>query len=440
MTTNMTKGNPMRLLLVFALPILIGGMLQQGYSLVDGIIVGQALGVQSLAAIGAVANLDGLVLGFGMMMLQGFSILTAQRFGAGDEDGLRHTVATALCLTLAMVAVLTLTSVPLIVSALRLLRTPEALIPEARSYIGILFGCMGVLILTNLGYTTLRALGDSRTPLICLIAASLLNIGLDCLFILVFHMGVVGAALGTVVAQLFVTPLLLVRLARIPQLRLTRADFVGNGPLAGKLLRLGLPVAIQNSIALVGIILLQVIVNGFGVLHVAAFTASMRIFYFMKEPAVAMTHAIGSYVGQNWGAGETERAKLGVRKAAVIMLVFCAIAVLVMLLLGRQILTLVIPATETETIAIAYPLLMTLAAMLPVLYMMYVYRSALQGMGNTMMPMLSGAVEMVARSILALTLPAAIGFFGVGIAETSAWLGAMLVQCVAYYRMIRKTA
>lgn len=435
MTKDMTKGSPIKLLVLFALPVLAGGILQHCYSLADGAIVGRYLGVGALAAIGATANLDGLLLGFVMALMQGFSILVAQRFGARDQQGLLRAAINSLYLTLIIAALMTAISLPLIRPLLRLLRTPDEVVGDAQRYIGWIFACMVVPMLTNLAYALLRAMGDSRTPLICLISSFILNIGFDVLLIIGMGLGVAGAAMGTIIAQLLVWPVLLLRLRREKALAARSQDWKPCYKTMMALMKLGLPMAIQNSIALVGVILLQVVVNGFGVKHMAAFTAVTRILYFIKEPAVSYGHAVSAYVGQNYGARRYDRVLSGVRVSERAMAGVCAACMIATHLFSAQLIGLLIPAGDPETRILAGQVLRILVWSLPALYMMYLYRPALQGTGDTLTPMASGGVEMVLRSALALTVPGITGFAGVGIAEVSAWIGAAVLLVIAYQRV-----
>lgn len=437
MVRNMTKGSPARLLVSFALPVLAGGLAAQGYSLVDAIVVGQAIGAQGFAAIGAVSNIDGLVIGFGMMMIQGFAIPIAQRFGAQDEAGLRASVAHAFLLTLAAAIVLMAAGLLTLGPFMRLLRVPEALTLDGQAYIRVLFLGMPVPLLSHMAYAALRSLGDSRTPLMALLLSSLLNIGLDVALILGLGLGTWAAALASILAQLFMWPWLWRRMRRIAVLRLPATAFRPQAGRVRGMLGMSLPLALQNSVAVVGVLVLQAVVNDLGVAYVAAFGAVIRILYFMKAPSEAIGHALAAYVGQNTGAGTISRVRAGIRAAILISLPICAVAMAIMCLFGGQMAAWVVTAQELEAIAMAALLLRILGGMLPVLYLMYVLRAALQGMGHTVVLMASGAVEMALRSVCALTLPLVMGAAGIGIAETSAWLGAMLLYAVRLPRVLR---
>lgn len=439
MVKNMTEGNPARLLSSFALPVLMGGLVQQGYILIDAIIVGRAIGVEAFAAIGAVGNIDGLFTGFGMMMLQGYGVAIAQQFGAGQEGEPQRMVALSFLLTAVAACLLAVLSVLTLVPFMRLLQTPPQLMADGRRYMTILLGCMPVTLLTHMAYAALRALGNSRTPFACMVISSGLNIALDVLFVAVLGFGIQGAAAASIWAQLLVWPWIARSMRGIAPLRLRRCDFHPEKARVLALLRLGLPIALQNAVALVGVLLLQAVVNGFGVMAVAAYTAAMRIFFFMKEPAIALGHAIGVFTGQNIGAKDRARVRDGVKKGSAISLSVCAVAMVLMIFLGGTITSWVVSADEAETIALARQLLNWFAAMLPVLYLMYALRATLQGLGKTGVLFVSGIAEMIMRTVFALTLPAALGFAcGVGIAETSAWLGALLLYIPVYRRWVKK--
>lgn len=437
MVRNMTKGSPMRLLAFFALPVLAGGLAAQGYGLVDAIIVGQAVGAQGFAAIGSVSNIDGLVIGFGMMMIQGFAIPIAQRFGARDEAGLRITVAHAFLLTLLAAAALMAIGLLTLAPFMALLRVPEVLKRDGGAYIRVMFLGMPVPLLSHMAYAALHSLGDSRTPLLALLLSSLLNVALDAVLMLALGLGVWAAAFATILAQLLMWPWLWRRMRRIAVLRLPATAFRPERKLTRGMLGMALPLALQNSVAVVGVLVLQAVVNDMGVVYVAAFGAVMRIFYFMKAPSEAMGQALAAYVGQNTGAGALPRVRGGIRAAICLSLPVCAAAMAVMVLFGPQMASWVLTAQEAQAIDVASRLLRILAVMLPVLYLMYAFRAALQGMGHTVVLMASGAVEMVLRSVCAWTLPLALKILNIGIAETSAWLGAMLLYAVRLLQVLR---
>jgi Na+-driven multidrug efflux pump len=262
-------------------------------------------------------------------------------------------------------------------------------------------------------------------------------LALDAILILGFGMGVQAAALDIALAQLLVWPWLLWRVRRIGELRLPAAAFRLRWKPTKGMLAMAIPMAMQNSVALVGVLLLQAVVNGLGIVHVAAFGVAMRIFFFIKEPSVAMSHALAAYVGQNIGTGSMQRVREGISAALRITLPVCVAVIMVIFVFGRHMAAWVVTAREVQTIEMAYLLLRILAGMLPVLYLMYVLRAVLQGMGRTVTLMASGAVEMVLRSVCALTLPMAIGAAGIGIAETGAWLGAMLLYLLRVDQVMR---
>lgn len=440
---GMTEGSPAKLLVSFALPLMAGNMFQQLYTLVDTAVVGRFVGVDALAAVGAADWLNWMVLSVLFGFTQGFSILMAQHFGAGDYRELSRTVGASLTLT-ALTALTTLAlGQALAGPVLRLLNTPADIFPTALLYLRIIFAGIPVIAAYNFLASILRALGDSKTPLYAMIAASLLNVGLDLLFVIVFHWGVAGAAVATVMAQVASGVYCYRNVRRIAFLRLEKGDLRPDRSQAGGLLKLGFPVALQNWIISVGGMVVQSVINRYGMLFIAGFTATNKLYGLLEIAATSYGFAITSYVGQNLGAGLLVRVRQGVRSGAWIALGTSAAIAAGMLAFGRAILTLFIsgePAQAQAVLDIAYRYLCFMAVPLPVLYLLYVYRSALMGLGDTVVPMASGFVEMAMRLGVALLLPLALGQEGIYYAEPAAWTGAAVLLAAAYYRRVRHLA
>ena len=442
-TKDMTAGRPAGLIFLFALPLMLGNVCQQLYIVVDTAIVGQVAGVEALAALGAAEWLNWLVLGVISGFTQGFSILVAQRFGAGDREGLRRSVALSLVLTGIIALVTTVVSMVLIYPILNLLGTPANIVQDAAHYLMVILGFALVNAVYNVLAGILRALGNSRTPLIAMLIAAAVNVVLDLLFVMGFQMGVVGAALGTVMAQGVAALLCLMAVRQIPALQLTRQDFRFHGGCMRELFRLGVPVAFQNLIIALGGMAVQYVVNSFGFLYVAGFTATNKLYGILEIAASSYGFAIATYTGQNLGAGRVDRIRSGMRASIWMALATAAVISVFMFCLGRPILSVFISGTPEETAAvlqIAFYYLAVMAGGLPILYLLYVYRSALQGMGNTLIPMLSGGAELIFRVGVAMGLPILVGEAGIYFAEPAAWLGAELLLMISYYSCIRRLA
>lgn len=439
-TRDMTVGTPIRLILAFSMPLMLGNILQQVYTITDAAIVGQFVSLDALAALGSADWPHYLVLGFIQGFMHGFSILIAQRFGQKDMPGLRKAIgnsaAMAAAIAVTMTAIATIGCAPM----LRAMRVPAEIFDMAHSYLFILFCAIPVVTLYNLLSAILRSLGDSKTPLFAMLAASLVNIALDLLFILAFRWGVAGAAIATVIGQCVSCAYCFIVMVRSRALALRRSDFALDKPLVRDLLRLGGPVAAQNAVIAFGGIVLQRVINAFGVTVIAGFNATNKLYGLIELAAVSFGYAVSTYVGQNRGARLRDRIKRGVRDAAILSLGVSVAIGLAVVVFGRQILGLFIAAGEqnaAEAMAVAYRYLSAMGICLPILYMLHVYRSALQGLGDTFLPMLSGFAELAMRLGAALLLPIWFGLNGLYAAEVLAWFGAMVLLMWGYFFRIR---
>lgn len=435
-TRNMTVGSPARLLVSFALPLMAGNVFQQLYTVVDTAVVGRVVGVDALAAVGAADWFNWMVLSILFGFTQGFSILMAQHFGAGDHRELSRAVGLSLTLTAVIAGVSLAVGELAAEPVLALLNTPEDIRPTAILYLRIVFGGIPVIAGYNFLASILRALGDSKTPLYAMIVASLLNVGLDLLFVMVFGWGVAGAAVATVLAQVVSGVLCYRSVRRITVIHLEKGDLRPTRERTLALLKLGFPVALQNWIISVGGMIVQSVINRYGMLFIAGFTATNKLYGLLEIAASSYGFALTSYVGQNLGAGLLGRIRKGVRAGVWISLVTSAAIGAALVLFGRPLLLLFIsgtPETIAQVLAIAYRYLCFMAIPLPVLYMLYVYRSSLMGLGDTVVPMASGFVEMAMRLGVALFLPLALGQEGIYFAEPAAWTGAAVLLTAAYY-------
>lgn len=431
-----TEGSPWRLLLLFSLPLMAGNIFQQLYTVVDTAVVGKALGVEALAALGTVDWLNWLTLGTIQGFTQGFSILLAQRFGAGDHAKLRQAAANAMLLSVICAAVLTAASELIAEPVVILLQTPVEIRHISMAYLRVLFAGLPVVMAYNLAASMLRALGDGRTPLIAMAAASLVNIGLDFLFVMGFQWGVQGAAAATIIAQCLAAGCCIWRLKRVEALRMDREDWKIDGLLCGRLMTLGLPVALQNSIIAVGGMIIQTIVNGFGVAFIAGFTATNKLYGVLEMAATSYGYAMTTYAGQNLGAGKPDRISQGMRAGLVIALITSGVIAAVMLGCGQWFLSCFISEQDAgsgEALAVGVRYLRLMSCCLPVLYVLHMTRSCVQGMGNTLLPMVSGISEFVMRTGGALLLPSVMGEVGVMCAEVLAWFGADLILVPSYF-------
>ena len=439
-TKDMTRGNPTKLILSFCLPIIAGNLFQQFYSLVDTLVIGQVEGVTALAAVSAAGWLDWTVLGLAMGMAQGFAIQIAQSFGAGDYAGLRRAAGQSLLLSAILTVVLTALSEVLLWPVLVLLRTPENTIALTCQYLRVIFGGVVFVMAFNLLSGFLRSLGDSRTPLIAMTTAALCNIGLDILFVAVFRWGVNGVSIATVLSQCLSSLICLAALRKLPVLQLSPADWKPDPRMMRRLMLLGAPVAFQNLIISVGGLVLQRVVNGFGFIFMAGFNAATRLTGLIELAGNSLGSAVGTFAGQNLGARKLDRVRLGLRRSAQIAVGLALAVALLVVMFGRSVLSLFInddPALVEQVLTVGCRYLYVASAGLFMLYLLFVYRSTLQGLGDTVTPMVSGIIELVMRIGNALLLPLLIGEWGVYFAEISAWIGAAIFLIWGYYRRMR---
>ena len=442
---DMTKGEPFRLLIVYSIPILLGNIFQQLYNMCDTIIVGRLLGPDALAAVGNTGPMNFLVLGFLYGMTSGFAVITAQRFGAGDADGLRRSVAMNVTLNAISGVVITAVSCALTMPILKLINTPEEILALSFDYIFVIFAGSLTAVLYNGCSCVLRAVGDSRTPLYFLLFSSALNIVLDIVFIASFKMGVAGAAWATVISQLVAGIASFVWIVvKYPMLRVHLSDFAFKWDFAWKHLNIGMNMGFQFSITAIGVVVLQKALNQFGATKVAAVTAAQKVEQLVTVAAGVMGITMANYGGQNLGAGRIDRIKEGVTKAVIITTVFAVLAAVLAWGFKNQLIGLFMDKAEisvekwAEILDTAGVYLKICAVFFPVLFVIFIYRNILQGIGHGFWPLMCGFFELVARSAAAYALPGVVGFAGICIAEPLAWFSAAIPLAIAYYVIIRK--
>jgi len=433
--TNMTQGNPAKLIIVFAIPLMIGNVFQQLYTVVDTMVVGQALGVGALAALGATDWLNWLFSGIVQGFAQGFCILMAQEFGGGNYKQLRKVIYNSLLLCIICSVLVLFTSEAVAQPVLYLLNTPEEIMPDSLLYLRIIFLGMPIIMAYNISASILRALGDGRTPLYAMIVASITNIVLDLLFVLVFHMGIAGAAIATLLAQLLSAVYCFWFIHKIEILKSAKEERTPDKNVCVKLLKLGYPVAFQNIVIFIGGMIVQSVVNSFGVIFIAGFTATNKLYGLLESAATSYGYAMTTYAGQNLGAGNVSRIRKGVRWATAIAFLTSSLISICMFLVGKSLLSqfLTGDALQVEAaLEIAFRYLKIMSIFLFTLYLLYIVRSTLQGIGNTIMPMISGFAEFIMRVGAALVLPLFMGQEGIFYAEILAWIGADVILLSAY--------
>lgn len=437
MVRNLTKGKPLKQILVFALPIFIGNVFQQLYSMVDNIIVGNTLGEQAFAGVGATTSIAFLVIGFVQGLTAGFAVKTSQYFGNGDVENVKRSVASSFVLGAAVTVLLTLASVFATMPLLRLMQTPEDIINYSYDYIVVVFAGVGATMLYNLVSSILRALGDSKIPLLFLIIASVINVGLDLMFIVVFDMGVAGAGWATVISQLLsALACAMYMFKRYEILRLSKRHFKMSAKFCWEHLYVGLPMAFQYSIIAVGIMVQQAALNTFGTLYVSAYTAASKIDSIVTQSLVAMGSAVATYVGQNYGAGEIDRINKGINQAMIVS-VGLALVSGILVYFGSDLLTgLFIKEPSAQMLSLSKRYLFWQGVFYIGLAVIYVYRNGLQGMGYSALTMIGGVIELVMRIVASLFLVKVLGYLGLCLSNPCAWLGVDILFIASYYVII----
>lgn len=438
-TKDMTSGSTMKLILGFAVPLLMGMLFQQVYSLVDTIIVGRFLGVSALAAVGATGSINFLIVGFCQGICNGFALPVAQRFGAKDYDGLRKYVGNSAVLTIIFGGAITLITVIACRPILELMQTPADIIDLSYHYIVVIFAGIPAIMLYNILSAYLRSLGDSITPVIFLVLSAGLNIGLDLLFIVTFHWGVFGAAFATVLSQAVSGILCLILIIKkFDLLHLKREDWKLDWGYSRYLLIMGLPMGLQYSITAIGSVILQASVNTLGSTAVASMTAGSRISMFVVCPFDALGSTMATFGGQNVGAGRLDRLGRGLRSAVILGAIYSALILVILIFFGRDLILLFVSAKEAAVIAQAKQFLVTNAAFYLMLALVNIVRFLIQGMGFSGFAVFAGVFEMVARTLVGLVFVPIFGFTAACSANPLAWIFADCFLIPAFFHCRKK--
>ena len=436
---DMTTGSPFRLILGFAVPMLMGLLFQQFYSMVDTIIVGKYLGVSALASVGSTSSINFMIIGFCTGVCSGFSIPVAQRFGAGDHHGLRCFVANAGWLSAIFSAVMTIIVCFLCMDILRWMDTPDDIIQGAYDYIFIIFAGIPVTYLYNILAGIIRSLGDSRTPVYFLLLSSVINIFLDLFTILVMGMGVEGAAYATVISQAISGVLCFLYMrSHFPILRMTREERKFNLRMAKILCGIGIPMGLQYSITAIGSVILQTAVNGLGSLYVAAISAGNKLTLFFTCPFDALGATMATWAGQNVGAGKIDRVKEGVKYALLIGCVYAVAAFIILTLFSKYLALLFLDADEVSTIGNVSLFLFGNSLFYIALVFVNVVRFSIQGMGFSTFAILAGVFEMFARTFAGMCLVPIFGYPAACFASPMAWIAADIFLVPAFLHCIKK--
>lgn len=438
-TMDMTQGSPRKLMITFAIPMLISSLFQQFYSMVDSAIVGHGVGIHALAAIGSTGSITYFIIGFLMGMTGGFAILFSQFFGAKNERGLCKAMAGSIRIGGLITVLFVSLSLIFAPQLLAVLKTPEDIWQDSYTYIFVTFLFTPAVMAYDVLASFLRSVGDSKTPLWAMVASTLTNLVLDYLFVIVWPYGVLGAAVATGIAQVVAAIYCFVGVKKTGILKFRKEDWKPAREIDLKLLKLGLPLAFQTSITAMGAIVLQRLVNELGSLCTAAYTAASRVMYFAEMPGSCLGLAMATYAGQNMGAGRLDRVKRGVNETLLLSAGVNLVLGVLMCFFCRPLTAIFANAEELEAILpYSRQMMITQGTMKWILGPLFIYRNALQGMGNITAPMVSGIMELVMRIAVAYLLVGSLQFLGLCIADVSAWVGAAIYLMIDYYHTMKK--
>lgn len=439
MTKDMTQGNPLKLILAFAVPLMLGSLFQQFYNLADTIIVGRFVGVDALAAVGSVGGLNYLVIGFVTGIATGFSVPLSWSFGAKNYSEMRRYMANIVWLSIFFSVIITAITVTLCRSILVWTNTPDNIIELADTYIRTIFWGIPFTMLYNVTSAVLRALGDSKRPLYFLLLASALNVGLDLFLILIIPWGVFGAAFATVFSQAVAGVGSLIYIVRHDQiLRWSKEEGRISRKHCAKLCAMGLPMGLQCSITAIGSVVLQGAVNGLGSGIVAAQTAGSKAGQFLSVPLESIGTAMTTYASQNLGAHSLDRVKKGVVTALGIGCVYSVASFIILRFADKLLIGLFLDASEVEIMANAQQFIFWNSVFYIPLAVLIVYRYSIQGLGYSGLAMFAGVAEMLARALVGFWGVPVWGYFAACIASPVAWLAACGFLIPAYFVVVRR--
>lgn len=439
MELDMTKGSPTKLIARFIIPIIIGNLFQQLYSMADTIIVGHFVGVDALAAVGATGSISFLIIGFTQGLTTGFTVLTSQRFGAGDKEGMKQSIGSAYILSAILAVFMTLLSCSQMDRLLHIMNTPTDIYEMTKSYIMII--CMGLScnILYNLLASVLRAIGNSVLPLAFLVIAAILNVALDVLFVAFFDMGVKGAAYATIISQGVSGVLCLIYiLVAVPTVRISKRHWKPDGQCVKNQLMVGLPMALQYSITAIGTIMVQSALNLLGSTVVAAYSVAGKVESFVTQPFGAMGTTMATYGAQNRGVNDLDRIRKGVKSATIMTIVYALAVYGVMLLVLPYMVRLFINEAEVAAVyGYVWDYAVLCGAFFVPLGLIFVYRHVLQGCGFGVLPMLGGVVELVCRGVVAFLAARYMSYIGVCMGNVVAWCTTAVFFVILYMILMR---
>lgn len=425
---DLTNGRPMKVIFLYTIPLLLGNFFQQFYSFIDTLIVGRTVGVDALASVGATGGLTALIIGFAQGITSGLAILTAKNYGAGDYEGVRKSFASGIIISLAITVVFTIIAVIIAYPLLVIMQTPKELLHDAFIFLEIIFAGIFSFVGFDFLANTMRSLGNTRVPLFFLIVSTVLNIMLELIFILAFHMGVAGAGLATITAQTitFVTLYIYIRI-NIPYLILSKSDFRIDKAEIKELLGISMPMGFQSSIIAIGSIILQFMLNTLGANAVAAYTVAGRIEQIATLPAMSFGISLVNYTAQNLGAEKFHRILKGVKEGIILSVGSSATIGILLVFFGKNISQLFMSGYQPKILDLIQLYYYFNGTMYFVLSILFIVRYTLQGLGNQKAPTIAGVAELLMRVFVSVVLIKAFGFLGAAMANPLAWIGSTLV-------------
>lgn len=434
----MTTGSPGKMIFNFTMPIFIGNIFQQFYNMADTVIVGKFVGNAALAAVGACGTLAFLIIGFLQGVTAGFTVVTAQHYGAGNMKAMKKSVASGAVLTLIVSVILTVLSMISMSKVLHLMNTPSDMYGEAYGYIMVLCGGIIAQALYNYLASVLRALGDSKRPLYFLVIAALLNIVLDLVFIIIFRLGAAGAAYATVIAQGISGILCLFYIGKmVPALHLHKEDWEMNGSLIGWQLKIGLPMAFQYSITAIGTIVVQSCLNILGSTAAAGFAAASKIEQVFSQAYVALGTTMATYCAQNMGAGKYTRIRKGFKNATLMGFAYAIVTGVIIFFGGKYMTVFFVSENLNQIMGYVDIYLRCVSVSFLPLVIVNLYRNGIQGMGYGLLPMTAGIAELIGRSGAALIASHFGSYMGICLASPAAWVLAGTLLIVMYFKIMK---
>ena len=421
-TTNMTQGSILKKLILFSIPILLGNVFQQLYNVADTAIIGNVLGDKAIAAVGAAAPVYNLVIGLSLGLTNGFAVIIARFFGAGDERSLKRSVALTYCLSGITAVVMTAASLIGLRPLLRALNTPSDIIGDTQSYMRIIMAFSVLTIAYNMLAGMMRAIGNSKAPLYFLIVSCFANIGLDILFVKFLGLGVAGAAYATVISQgLSVVMCFIYALKKCSFLIFKRKHFHMDKHLIGELTSTGISMGLMFAIVSVGSVILQSAVNGFGTTTITSHSAARKLDEMFMMPMSTMAMAVSTFTSQNYGAGKVDRVRCGIRYGFILTAAWSVVSIFVCVVFCRPLIHLITGTTDSEVLAVSARYIRWNVPFFFVLGVLVVLRSSLQGVGKKLIPIMGSVVEFALKVLVVMVLAPKLGYFGVCIVEPIIW-------------------